>query len=57
MPFKDIEEIITDLRNEADKDCTCTEDQETGKDPTTCKRCQAAHRINQVGELLREEME
>jgi hypothetical protein len=53
---KEIEEIIMELRDLADEECTCSIDQQTGGDSTVCKSCQASHIINKVGELLQEEV-
>lgn len=56
MPQREIKEMITDLEREAEEECTCSEKQQTGEDSTVCKSCEAAHIINMVGELLRDEL-
>ncbi len=56
MSLLDIEDIIKELRDEAAGECTCSEKQQTGEDCTVCKSCEAAHIINMVGELLRDEL-
>lgn len=53
---KEINELIIDLEKIADEDCICSSKQETGEDPTVCRRCEAAGILNRVGELLRDEM-
>lgn len=32
----------------ADRECSCTEDQQSGKDYTTCQSCQAADIVNNI---------
>ena len=34
-------------------ECTCTKDQQTGKDPTVCRTCTAGTRINSIAEEIR----
>lgn len=53
---KEIKELIIDLEKITDEECTCTNKQQTGEDPTVCKRCTAGGILNLVGELLRDEM-
>lgn len=47
-----IKEMVDKLEKVADGECTCTEKQQSGEDSSTCKRCQAATVLNEVGEIL-----
>lgn len=46
-------EKINKLIEYANKSCSCTSDQETGKDPSICKSCMAGHSINNICDELR----
>lgn len=39
----------------AAEDCTCTEEQQSGDDPTLCPSCEACGELNRLGEM-RDEM-
>lgn len=38
-----------------DDDCTCTLEQNTGDDPTTCLSCQASTSFNRIMEFIESE--
>jgi hypothetical protein len=48
-----LQKEMDELESIADEDCTCTEAQQSGDDPSVCKSCEASHLINQIGEDLR----
>lgn len=50
----EINEMVDYISKICDEECICTPDQETGKDPTVCRRCKASHIYNEIGEILRE---
>ena len=51
--MKSNKELLENLEKLANEDCACSDDQQTGKDGTICKTCEAARVLNEVGEILR----
>ena len=49
-----LREALKEVEKIANQDCSCTEDQQEGLDPTVCRSCEAAHILNEVGEDLRQ---
>jgi hypothetical protein len=45
---------MDELRSLADRECTCTPEQESGGDPSVCLRCSAANELNDIGERARD---
>ena len=48
----EIRKVITLLEEEADKECSCTHDQQTGTDVTVCISCTAGGILNDASENL-----
>jgi hypothetical protein len=38
-----------------DQPCSCTNEQESGKDPTMCRSCMAGSALNRIGEIISDE--
>ena len=48
------EVAINHMESMADKDCTCTPEQEQGEVYPECPSCMAAHACNSLGDLIEE---
>ena len=48
---------INQLENIAELECTCSPGQQTGVDPTICKSCRAAKRLNEINRIAKFELE
>ncbi len=44
--------MLHDLELIAMKDCTCSQDQETGEDPTVCLVCEIGSALNDIHESV-----
>ena len=53
----DLKFAIKKLEHIADQECTCTIDQQTGKDYTMCKSCRTGYIINQFIEIAKDELD
>jgi len=49
-----LEKEISEIEKLSDEPCTCTPDQQEGKDFTVCKSCEASYLINELGEDMRQ---
>ena len=45
---------IIHMETLADKECTCTPEQEQGEAYPECESCMAAHALNTLGDIIRE---
>ena len=43
---------LKELEDLSDQECTCTPDQQSGKDWTTCPSCQASYFLNDIHEQV-----
>jgi len=48
---------IEQLENIAEPECMCSPNQQTGVDPTVCKSCRAAKRLNEIDRIAKFELE
>lgn len=56
MSQKSLTKVLEELEEIAGEPCSCTEDQQSGIDPSLCRSCNASHILNEIDEEARYEL-